>query len=70
MIVVRDRIGNVGELCFEPGLRALDEAFSDIAEFPGVAIRTVLEDPLARLEHQVQAGEVRILGLENIDNPQ
>ena len=32
VIVVRDGIGEVGELRLEPGLRAIEESFADIAE--------------------------------------
>ena len=70
MIVIGDRICNIGNLRLQPWLRPLQEALADIAQFTRILFGTMLEDALTCLEHQVEAGEVRILGFQLVDNAQ
>ena len=70
VIVVSDRVRDVGQLCFEAGLFALEKTLTDVAEFACVTRRAVFEDALAGFEHQVEAGEVRIFRLELVDDTQ
>ena len=68
VVVVSDLVGEVRELRFEPRLAARDEAFADVAEAARFLERAVLQDPLARLEREVQPAEARIALLELVDH--
>ena len=70
MIVIGDLVGEIRELRLETGLLPLEKAFADIAQFARFRNRAVLEDALAALEGEVQAGELRIALLEFIDRAQ
>jgi hypothetical protein len=70
VVVVGDRIGEVGELRLERGLASLEEALSQLAEAACVGGRAVLEDALAGLEGQVEPGELRVALLELVHHPQ
>ena len=70
VVVVRDRVGQIGELGFQTRLLPCKEAFADFAQLFCVPRGTMLEDTLAGFEHQVQAGEVGVLGLQVVDDAQ
>ena len=60
MIVVGDRVRDVGNLGFEAGLLPFEESAAEIANAAGVARRAVFEYSLACLKHQVQTGKIGI----------
>ena len=68
MIVVCNRVDNVGDLRLETGLFALEKAPPNVPKLGSVLFRTVLEYALARLEHQVEARKLGVLFLKQIDN--
>ena len=68
VVVVGDLVGDVGELRFEPRLRAVEEAPTDVAELARVLQRAMLENPFARLERQVEPAEGRVPILELVDD--
>jgi hypothetical protein len=70
VVVVGDRIGDVGYLRLEARLPALQEALANVPELTRVALRAVLEDAFARLEHEVETREIGVLRLELIDDSQ
>jgi len=70
VIVVRNLVGEVRELCFEPWLAPVDEALAQLAELAGVLQRAVLEDALAALERQVESREVGVALLEFVHDAQ
>jgi len=70
VVVVGDRVGQVGELCLERRLAALEEPGAEFAELPRVGRGAMLEDALARLERQVEPGELRIALLELVHDAQ
>jgi len=70
VIVVRDLVGEIGELGLEARLPAADETLAELAELPRVAQRAVLQDAFAALEREVEPVEVGVAVLELIDDPQ
>ena len=70
VVVVGDRVGQVGELRLERGLAAVEEPRAELAELPRVGCGAVLQDALARLERQVEPGELRIALLEFVHHSQ
>src|SRR3970040_1870576 len=70
MIVVRDFVGNVGELRLEAGLAPFEESRAELAELARMPNGTVFEDSLAGLVGQVQPAESRVALLEQIDDTQ
>ena len=50
VVVISDRIGEIGDLCFEARLAFVDEAFAEFAEFACVRQLAMLENAFARLE--------------------
>ncbi len=70
MVVVRDFVGEVRELRFEPGLVARDEALADVAERERILVRAMLQDAFAAFEAQVQTVEIRVMLLELVDDAQ
>ena len=70
MIVISDFIGEIGHLRFQRWLLAVDEALADLAELACVVERAVLQDSLARFEHQIQSIESAVALLEGVDHAQ
>ena len=70
VIIVRDLIGEIGQLGLQAGLPALQEPFADIAEHTGIALRAVLENPFTGFERQVQARKPGVAILEFVDDAQ
>ena len=70
VIVVRDLVGEVRELCLEPRLLAIDEPLADVAELERVLLRAMFEDALTALEAQIQSVEIGVSLLELVDDAQ
>ncbi len=70
VVVVGDGVGEVRDLRLEARLAALDEAPPELAERARVRERAVLQDPLARLEREVEPGELGVAFLELVDHAQ
>ena len=70
MAVVCNLIGQICGLGFQRRLVTTQKAFTDFAQLSGFLGRTVLEDPLAGFEGQIQARELRVLLLQQIDYAQ
>ncbi len=70
VVVVCNCIRQVGNLCFEAWLLAVQEALADIAQLPRICPRAVLENAFPRLEHQVEARKIGVLRLEFVDDAQ
>ena len=70
MVVVRDLVGQIGDLRFEGRLLFADKARADIAQFFGVLDRAMLQDSFARFKTKVQSFKGGIVLLQHIDHAQ
>ncbi len=70
VVVVGDLVGHIGDLRLEAGLGALQETLAEVAQLPRRPRGAMLEDALAALERQVEAGEFGIALLQLIHHPQ
>ena len=70
VVVVGDLVRQVRELRLEPRLAPLEKPQTQLAERARIGRRAVLQDPLAGLERQVEARELRIALLELVHHAQ
>ena len=70
VVVVGDGVADIRDLRFEAGLPAQQESFPDVPEAACIALRAVLENALARLEHEIQSRKVGVFRFELVDDTQ
>ena len=70
VVVVGDLVRQIGDLRFERRLLLAEKTLADHAELLGIGKRAVLENAFARLEREIQAVELRIALLQQIDHAQ
>ena len=70
MVVIRNLIGQIGQLRFEAGLLALDEAAADLSQLFCIGQRAVLEYTFTGLKHQIKAIKRAITLLQLVDHTQ
>jgi hypothetical protein len=70
VVVVGDFVGQVADLRLQRGAAIFEKAPSEFAQFACPRRRAVLEDALARFEHQVEAVEGAVALFQAIDDAQ
>ena len=70
VVVVGNGVSNIGDLRLETRLFPIEKSFTQIAQAPRIARRAVFQDALAGLEHQVEAGKVRVPRFQFINDTQ
>ena len=68
--VVGDLVGQVSKLRLESRLTTLEESLAQVTECPGISLRAMLQDALARLEAEVETGEGRVFLFEFVHDAQ
>ena len=63
-------VAQIGDLCLERGLAALQETLSDVPKGARVLSRAVLQYALARFEGEIQAIERAVALFEDVDDAQ
>jgi hypothetical protein len=70
VIVVGDCVSDIHKLRFEPGLPAIQKSFTQLAKFARIASRAMFENALTRFVSEIQAGKIRVLRFEVVDDTQ
>ena len=70
MVVVRDRIRQIGKLCLESGLLATQKSLAECAQLSRIVERAMLQDTLARFLCEIETRKLGVTLFEQIDDSQ